>query len=64
MIVNIGKFESTISNAFTKHFKNKGLKIGLTKYFKNYVIINNKKYILNDYKINCNNNIIAILKQS
>ena len=64
MIENIGLFDTTVSNAFIKHFKKQGLKIGLTKYFKNYVVINNIKYVLKDYKVNNSNYIIAILKEA
>lgn len=62
MILNIGLFDTTVNNAFIKHFKSKGLKVGMNEFFKNTVIINNIKYVLKDYKVNNSNYIIAILK--
>ena len=62
MIVNIGRFESTVSHAFIKHFKSKGLNVGLNYYFQNTVTIDGIVYTLKDYRVNQNNNIIVILK--
>lgn len=60
--VNIGKWETTINNAIIEYAKKEGLKIKVSRYFDNLIVINDEYFKLDNYKI-VNDEIIGNFKK-